>query len=59
LRDTFADAHRRYTSYINARLRATGRPLGSDDWMEKLEKMTGRTLKPQRRGPKKRDRYVE
>ncbi len=24
LRETFADAHRRYTGYINARLRATG-----------------------------------
>jgi len=149
LRDTFADAHRRYTGYINARLRATGhlwqgrfgsvvmdeahlfyavryvslnpvraklvqraqdwrwssvaahlagkddrlvkvapvlerygdfaallaegiedeagfkslrqsettgRPLGSEAWMEKLEGITGRTLKPQRRGPKKKDR---
>lgn len=152
LRDTFADAHRRYTGYINARLRATGhlwqgrfgsvvtdeahlfyavryvslnpvrarlvqqaqdwrwssvtahlsgkddqlakvapvlnrygafaallgqgtedeagfkglrqsettgRPLVSEEWMEKLEKMTGRTLKPQRRGPKKRHRDAE
>ena len=30
----------------------TGRPLGSEDWMDKLEKMTGRRLKPQKRGPK-------
>lgn len=30
----------------------TGRPLGSDAWMEKLESMTGRTLKAQKRGPK-------
>ena len=34
----------------------TGRPLGSEEWMEKLEKMTGTVLKPQKRGPKKRDR---
>ena len=30
----------------------TGRPLGSDTWIEKLEKQTGRQLKPQKRGPK-------
>lgn len=34
----------------------TGRPLGSQEWMEKLEKMTGKTLKPQKRGPKAKDR---
>jgi putative transposase len=34
----------------------TGRPLGSEQWMDKLEKMTGKTLKPQKRGPKTRDR---
>ncbi len=34
----------------------TGRPLGSEEWMEKVEKMTGRALKPQKRGPKKKDR---
>jgi putative transposase len=34
----------------------TGRPLGSEEWMEKLEKITGTVLKPQKRGPKKRDR---
>jgi len=33
----------------------TGRPLGSEEWMEVLEKMTGTVLKPQKRGPKKRD----
>ena len=32
----------------------TGRPLGSDAWMEKLESMTGKTLKAQKRGPKGR-----
>ena len=37
----------------------TGRPLGSEGWMEKLEKIAGRTLKPQRRGPKRRDRDAE
>ncbi|VAW98985.1 Transposase and inactivated derivatives [hydrothermal vent metagenome] len=30
----------------------TGRPLGSDKWIEKLEKLTARQLKPQKRGPK-------
>lgn len=30
----------------------TGRPLGDDKWIEKLEKLTGRQLKPQKRGPK-------
>jgi len=34
----------------------TGRPLGSEAWMEKLEKTIGRTLKPQKRGPKTKDR---
>jgi len=33
----------------------TGRPLGTEEWMGKQERMTGRTLKPQKRGPKKRD----
>jgi len=30
----------------------TGRPAGSDSWVEKLEVLTGRKLKPQKRGPK-------
>jgi putative transposase len=30
----------------------TGRPLGSKDFINKLEKMTGRTLSPGKRGPK-------
>ncbi|MCP4391302.1 MAG: transposase, partial [Gammaproteobacteria bacterium] len=34
----------------------TGRPLGSDQWIEKLEKQTGRKLKPQKRGPKSKTR---
>jgi len=32
---------------------STGRPLGSDDWIEQLENQTGRTLKAEKRGPKK------
>jgi putative transposase len=34
----------------------TGRPLGSEEWMGWLEKMTGKVLKPQKRGPKGRGR---
>jgi len=30
----------------------TGRPAGSDSWIEKLEVLTGRKLKPLKRGPK-------
>ncbi len=30
----------------------TGRPLGNDAWVERLEAQTNRTLKPQKRGPK-------
>jgi putative transposase len=30
----------------------TGRPLGADQWIEWLEKLTGQRLKPQKRGPK-------
>jgi len=32
----------------------TGRPLGSDRWVEELELFTGRHLKPQKRGPKRK-----
>lgn len=32
----------------------TGRPLGEADWIASLEARTGRTLAPQRRGPKPR-----
>jgi putative transposase len=32
----------------------TGRPLGSGSWVEKLEVLTGRQLKPQKRGPKRK-----
>ena len=30
----------------------SGRPLGSKAWLDRLEAQTGRTLKPQKRGPK-------
>ena len=30
----------------------SGRPIGACDWIEEIEKRTGRTLAPQRRGPK-------
>ncbi|WP_316175688.1 hypothetical protein [Bradyrhizobium sp. SZCCHNRI1073] len=38
-----------------ARLRAAesiGRPIGSDRFLSRIEKMTGRVLKPAKRGPK-------
>jgi putative transposase len=38
---------------IEARLR-TGRPLGSEPWLERMEARTGRTLKPQKRGRKRK-----
>ena len=34
----------------------TGRPLGSDRWLEKLENQTSRKLKAQKRGPKRKAR---
>jgi REP-associated tyrosine transposase len=33
----------------------SGRPLGSDAWLAAIETRTGRTLRPQKRGPKPRD----
>ena len=33
----------------------TGRPLGNADWIAVLETKTGRTLAPQKRGPKRKD----
>jgi putative transposase len=32
----------------------SGRPLGSEAWLDALEAQTGRALKPQKRGPKRR-----
>ena len=34
----------------------SGRPLGSDAWLAALETRTGRKLRPQKRGPKPRDK---
>jgi len=33
----------------------TGRPLGSDDFISRLEKLTGRVLRKQKPGPKKKN----
>ncbi len=33
-----------------------GRPVGTDQWLKKLEKQTGHPLRPQKRDPKKRDK---
>jgi putative transposase len=33
----------------------SGRPLGSEAWLDALEAKSGRTLKPQKRGPKARN----
>ena len=35
----------------------TGRPLGTNQWFEWIEKLTGRQLKPQKRGPKSKTSY--
>ena len=37
----------------------TGRPLGSEDFVQKIEKKLGRILRPQKPGPKKRDSCIE
>ncbi|HEY1607487.1 MAG TPA: hypothetical protein VGF77_18015 [Allosphingosinicella sp.] len=34
------------------RSKSSGRPLGSSEWLADLEARTGRTLAPQKRGPK-------
>ena len=39
------------------RSETTGGPLGSEGWIERLEKQTSRILKPQKRGPKGNDYY--
>ena len=36
------------------RAETTGRPIGASDWVEDIERRTGRTLAPQKRGPKPR-----
>ena len=40
------------------RSETSGRPLGSADWIGDLEARTGRTLAPQKRGPKPRDKCI-
>jgi putative transposase len=43
------------TAWRQLRMAETsGRPLGSDDWLAQLELQTGRVLKPQKRGPKRK-----
>ncbi len=36
----------------------SGRPLGSAAWLEAMEAKTGRTLQPQKRGPKPKTRII-
>ena len=36
------------------RAETTGRPIGTNDWVEQIERQTGRVLAPQKRGPKSR-----
>jgi len=36
------------------RAETTGRPIGARDWVEQIERQTGRVLAPQKRGPKSR-----
>jgi len=36
------------------RAETTGRPIGAREWIEEIEKRTGRVLAPQKRGPKAR-----
>jgi len=37
----------------------TGRPLGSDAWLDKLEQRTGKSLKPQKRDLKPKTEHLE
>ncbi|MBA3940098.1 MAG: transposase [Sphingopyxis sp.] len=47
------------TAWRQLRMSETsGRPLGSEAWIEALEARTGRTLKAQKRGPKRQDNLV-
>ncbi|MEO0378464.1 MAG: transposase, partial [Cyanobacteria bacterium P01_A01_bin.17] len=50
LEDTETDAHQAFRQ-----AETTGRPVGSNAWIEKLEARTGRALAPQKRGPKPKD----
>ena len=40
-------------------LESSGRPLGSDDWLAAIETKTGRKLRPQKRGPKPREKPAD
>lgn len=35
---------------------SSGRPLGSEAWLTAIETETGRALRPQKRGPKPREK---
>jgi putative transposase len=57
------EAHRRYTRRISFRegwgghlWQRTGRPMGADAFIEKLEQFLDRKLKQQKPGPKKKDK---
>jgi len=38
---------------------SSGRPLGSEAWLTAIETRTGRTLRPQKRGPKSREEIAQ
>ncbi len=40
------------------RSETTGRPLGDPDWIADLERRTGRSLLPKKRGPKPKDKLI-
>ncbi len=51
--DFLGDAEQEDPCWRALRMAETsGRPLGDADWLEALEAQTGRTLRPQKRGPK-------
>jgi putative transposase len=60
---SFADILRETRDDDEARWRAlrmsekSGRPLGRRAWLDMLEAQTGRTLKPQKRGPKPKGEF--
>lgn len=48
------------TAWRRLRMAETsGRPLGSDTWLETVELATGRTLRPRKRGPKPKAETVD
>jgi putative transposase len=62
LRRAIGEAHRRYTRRIHFRLRElrghsrTGRPLGADTFLERLESFVGHVLRPQKGGRPRKQR---